>query len=47
MWPNPDSQFGSGERNRLNPGSAGSKFGERNGSNLGLALSFLRTLSLP
>ena len=27
MWPNPRSEFGSGERNRLNPGSAGSKFG--------------------
>ena len=41
MWLNPGLEFGSGERNRLNPGLAGSKFGERNGPNLGLALSFL------
>ena len=26
---NPGSEFGSGERNRLNPGSASSKFGEK------------------
>ena len=58
-WPNPDSkfverrwlnpglEFGSRERNRLNPGSVGSKFGERNGPNLGLALPFLQTRNLP
>ena len=47
MWPNPRSEFGSGERNRLNPDLAGSKFGERNRPNPGLALTFLQTRNLP
>ena len=34
---NPDSEFGFGERNMLNPGLAGSMFQERNKPNLGSA----------